>query len=59
MKLSKILQQIRDDYKFMPLDAGIVHTYISSQAFRIIFWLRLGETVRELGLARNSQYFTN
>lgn len=42
MKLSKILQQIRDDYNFMPHNGGIVHTYISSQAFRIIFWLRLG-----------------
>ncbi len=42
MKLSKILQQIRDDYFSIPHNGGIVHTYISSQAFRIIFWLRLG-----------------
>lgn len=48
MKLSKILQQIRDDYFSIPHNGGIVHTYISSQAFRIIFWLRLGGYVTKL-----------
>jgi hypothetical protein len=33
--------------------------YYTSSSDRLLAYYRQGETVRELGLARNSQYFTN
>lgn len=42
MNFKSICRLIRLDYESIPHNGGIVHTYISSQAFRILFWLRLG-----------------
>lgn len=50
MNYKSICRLIRLDYESIPHKGGIVHTYISSQAFRILFWLRLG------GVTRSSIY---